>query len=232
MVGIYKITNPKGKVYIGQSIDIDKRFYQYGKKRKECIGIKILNSLIKYGIENHSFHVLEECEINVLDQKEIYWINYYNSIEKGLNIELGGNGGPRSKETKEKIRKNSIGKNSRKIKQYNLNNQYIKTWNSIVEAERVYGTGIKGVLSKKKFTAGGFIWRYENEVLPSNYKIPEHKNKKPIIQCDLEGNIIKEWGSTMEVQNTLGYPNSNISSVARGKQKTAYGYKWKYKNNI
>jgi len=36
----------------------------------------------------------------------------------------------------------------------------------------------------------------------------------------------------MEVQNTLGYPNSNISSVARGKQKTAYGYKWKYKNNI
>jgi len=232
MVGIYKITNPNGKVYIGQSIHIDKRFYQYRKKRKECIGVKILNSLIKYGIENHSFHILEECEIDVLNQKEIYWINYYDSIEKGLNLELGGSGGPRSKETKEKIRKSSIGKNSKKIKQYNLNNQYIRTWNSIVEAERVYGKGIKGVLSKKKYTAGGCIWRYENEDLPSNYKIPEHKNKKTIIQCDLKGNFIKEWSSTMEVQKTLGYNNSNISMNAIGKSKTAYGYKWKYKNNI
>lgn len=232
MIGIYKITNPKGKVYIGQSIDVDKRISQYKRIQTESIGIKILNSLQKYGIENHSFDIIEECDLDVLDEREIYWINQYNSTDKGLNLELGGKGGHRSVETKEKIRRNSIGKNSKKIKQYNLDNQYIKTWDSIVEAEKIFGTGIKGVLSKKKYTAGGFIWRYENEVLPSNYKIPKHKNKKPIIQYDLEGNVVKEWDSIIEVQNTLGYPNSNISSVALGKQKTAYGYKWKYKNNI
>jgi group I intron endonuclease len=229
MVGIYKITNPKGKVYIGQSINIDKRFYQYQTPKKERTGVKILNSLIKYGIENHNFDILEECNINELNQKEIYWIKYFNTTADGLNIELGGKGFPRSDETKEKIRKNKIGKNTKKIKQYSLNNQYIKTWNSIVEAERVFGMGIKSVLNKSKFTAGGFIWLYEYEILPPNYKIPTHKNTKPIIQYSLDGEVVKDWKSLTQVQKVLGFNKNNISNTLTGKSKTAFGYIWKYK---
>lgn len=229
MVGIYKITNPKGKIYIGQSINIPKRLYQYKKKRKECIGLKILNSLNKYGIENHSFDILEECEFNVLNEREIYWIKYYNSIENGLNIEIGGSNGPRSQETKDKIRINSVGKNSKKIIQYNLEGKYIKTWSSIKEAEIVYGKGIKEVLSNKTKTSSDFIWRYESKPLSSNFKLDKYSSsKKPIIQYDLQGNFIKKWDSTIQVQNELGYYNSNLSSVALDKQKTAYGFKWKY----
>lgn len=56
-----------------------------------------------------------------------------------------------------------------------------------------------------------------------------HPNSKPIYQFSLEGNLIKMFESTREVERELGYRNSNISACARGKSKTAYGYIWKYK---
>lgn len=57
MIGIYKITNPNGKIYIGQSTNIDKRFYRY--KRLECKGqIKLYNSLKKYGWDAHIIEII------------------------------------------------------------------------------------------------------------------------------------------------------------------------------
>lgn len=55
-----------------------------------------------------------------------------------------------------------------------------------------------------------------------------HPNSKPIYQFSLEGNLIKMFESTREVERELGYRNSNISTCARGKSKTAYGFIWKY----
>ena len=51
---------------------------------------------------------------------------------------------------------------------------------------------------------------------------------KPVGQYTTDGKLIKVWQSTHEVQRQLGFDNSFISAVARGKQKTAYGYVWKY----
>ena len=51
---------------------------------------------------------------------------------------------------------------------------------------------------------------------------------KPINQYDLQGNFIKSWNSGTEIKRTLGYSNGNICNCCRGKQKTAYGYKWQY----
>lgn len=84
MIGIYKITNPNGKNYIGQSINIEKRFNQY--KKLTCKNQVILyRSLLKYGVENHIFEVIEECNIEILNERERYWQDFYNVIEKGLN---------------------------------------------------------------------------------------------------------------------------------------------------
>jgi hypothetical protein len=53
----------------------------------------------------------------------------------------------------------------------------------------------------------------------------------PVLQYDLEGNFIKEFASQTEAQYIMGKPKSDgVGAVCRGKQKTAYGYKWKYKN--
>ena len=102
--GIYKITSPKGKFYIGQSINIDRRFNEY--KNLWCKGQpKIYNSLKKYGVNNHLFEILEECSIDSLKKREVFYKKLFNSVNEGLNCELYdiGSEGPRSKETINKI---------------------------------------------------------------------------------------------------------------------------------
>lgn len=87
MIGIYKITNPKNKIYIGQSINIQRRLNKY--KRYGCSRQPIIyRSLIKYGVDNHIFEVIEECDIHKLNERERYWQDFYNSVNNGLNCVL------------------------------------------------------------------------------------------------------------------------------------------------
>ena len=97
MIGIYKIENKvNGKVYIGQSIDIEKRW----KEHISCLNNRthhndyFQKSWNKYGADNFTFSIIEECKLSELDKKEIYWINYYESYirDNGYNLTLGGEG--------------------------------------------------------------------------------------------------------------------------------------------
>lgn len=114
MVGIYKITSPSGKVYIGQSRDIERRFRNY--KNLRCKNQKKLYaSLKKYGVDNHIFEImcelLENSSQEELNSKEIEWWKFY--IDNGfevMNIKEPGSNGRLSKETIEKIRKIHIGR--------------------------------------------------------------------------------------------------------------------------
>jgi group I intron endonuclease len=110
MIGIYKITSPTNKIYVGQSIDIEKRFKQY--KRLDCKKQpKLYNSFSKHGVENHIFEILEECSLDELNIKEVFWKQKYNTISEGLNCELFDIGqGPRSSQVKDKISKSMTGK--------------------------------------------------------------------------------------------------------------------------
>lgn len=113
LIGIYKITNPKGKVYIGQSTDIAKRFRYY--RNLHCFSQKkLFNSLKKYGHINHQFEILEECNAAELNDKEIYYINKFKSFNNanGLNLQSGGYNGKHSDETKLKM---SISKKGRVV---------------------------------------------------------------------------------------------------------------------
>ena len=88
MVGIYKITSPSGKIYIGQSVDILSRINKY--KNAKCITQPIiLKSILKYGWENHLFEIVCECEKSELNEKERYYQELFNCIGKnGLNCML------------------------------------------------------------------------------------------------------------------------------------------------
>lgn len=88
MIGIYKITNPIGKIYIGQSICIEDRFNSYKKGNNLKNQIKLSRSFIKYSIESHKFEIVEECELDKLNDRERFWQDFYNVIEKGLNCKL------------------------------------------------------------------------------------------------------------------------------------------------
>ena len=96
MVGIYKITNNiNGKIYIGQSINIDKRikehFWKAQNENDVSFNSILYQAIRKYGAENFSWEVLEECsteEIDILEQK---YIAQYNCITpNGYNIMAGG----------------------------------------------------------------------------------------------------------------------------------------------
>lgn len=67
IIGIYKITNPIGEVYIGQSTNILKRFYSH---KLNYGGSKLKESIKKYGFENHTFELKEECPKTALLQRE------------------------------------------------------------------------------------------------------------------------------------------------------------------
>jgi group I intron endonuclease len=84
MIGIYKITNPQGKIYIGQSTNIEER-WEKGHKYGSGCGIKLKNSFNKYGWEQHKKEIIEECPVEELSVRETYWIEYYDSYKKGLN---------------------------------------------------------------------------------------------------------------------------------------------------
>jgi len=88
MIGIYKITNPSDKIYIGQSVNIEKRINKY--KLLDCKNQnRLYNSLLKYGFENHKIEVLCECEKHELNDKERYYQDLYSVINnKGLNCVL------------------------------------------------------------------------------------------------------------------------------------------------
>jgi len=109
--GIYKITNPNGNLYIGQSINIEGRFRQY--RNSGAKGQRILErSFKKYGVEKHIFEVIEYCEICDLNARECYWIDYYNTWldDNHMNCRSGGSFGKHSEASKELNRQKHLGK--------------------------------------------------------------------------------------------------------------------------
>lgn len=86
MTGIYKITSPTNKVYIGQSINIEDRFKYY--KRLDCKGqVKLYRSFVKHGIENHVFEIVTLCYEEQLNEFERDFQEAYDVLN-GLNCKL------------------------------------------------------------------------------------------------------------------------------------------------
>lgn len=116
---IYKITNQiNNKIYIGQTKKtIEERFNAHIKKAQIYTNRYLYDAMNHYGYSNFKIELLEECDDILLDEREIYWINYYQSNSKtfGYNMTSGGGGGdtwtnnPHKEETSQKIRNANLG---------------------------------------------------------------------------------------------------------------------------
>lgn len=370
MIGIYKITNKiNGKCYIGQSNNIERRWNDHkipsswNDPNKSSYNYPLYAAFRKYKLENFIFEVIEECNQEELNDKEIYWIQYYNSYYDGYNQTIGGVGTPINDKpvyqydlfgryiaeyanmniAASKTNTNYHSLNSclthynnqyytngyqwsyiktdyigpspmytpvicfdlsgkrlaeyycineavkatgccaeiikqscqdhqihnstyqwryweedpelqiispsmpytdkKQIKQYDLNGNLIKIWNSISEAANTLNierTNIIGVCKKRTKSAGGFIWQYieDNSLVKyeKNYNTKHIFKTRAVLQYDLNDNFIAEYPSIKEAcaainKNKIYTSVSHISSCCRGRQKTAYGFKWKYKEN-
>lgn len=104
--GIYKITSPSGRVYIGQSKDLNRRRKEYSKLQNCKLQIKLHNSLLKYGWIEHNFDVIEYCSVEDLNCSERFWQDEFDVLNGGLNSILQECGEARkviSKETRSKM---------------------------------------------------------------------------------------------------------------------------------
>lgn len=172
--GIYKITSPSNKIYIGSSINIERRLLNY--KYLQCKQQpKLFNSLKKYGPDNHQFEIIEECKVEELINREKYWVEHLNSIKTGLNIKTPGNNQIHIEKTISfnsewcnKISESKKGKSIHNVKkpilQYDLKGNFINEYESAKEAQRqtsISNSAINNTLKGISKHSGGFVWKYK-----------------------------------------------------------------------
>ena len=224
---IYIIKNTcNDKVYIGQtSRTIQDRWKQHKASalRGEEQGIILYNAMRKYGIDKFYISQLEECDLEQINESEIYWIQYYNSqTPNGYNVRAGGED-PGRKE----------------VYKMDENNQIIECYGSAMaaaEANNVDLSLLTKVCRKEEGhnSAGGFKWCYVNDYdteYLNNIKIK--KSTTSVYQMDnTTGKIIKKWNSIAEAVQELHIQQSDISHCLSGRYKTAGGFGWCTEDNV
>ncbi len=209
MTYIYILKKDNIPFYIGKTKDLTRRKHKHS---------------ILYG--EIEIEIIEQCD----DTKEIwkslenYWINYYKKQGFELKNKNEGGGGPTiySEESKQKMRKSRKKGTGDKISKTLIENNHSKYY-----TKEVRDTMSKSQLGKPKpFTT-------EHKL---NMGIAKRKDAKPVIMLDLKNKPIKEWESKGQAAEWIKIQTgktSNITSQIKdcilGRQKTAYGYKWKYK---
>ena len=213
-IGIYKITNPNQRLYVGQSTDIDARWKKYDKLH--CKDQKsVYSSLLKYGPENHKFEVIELCKPEELDEREIFWGEKYDVLSNiHLNNRLGrGHGSYDSDETKLKKQLCHKGRNNYWLKGKKQSPETIAKKSASL-------TGVKQNRTKIRSDIGISRTCHIEGVVKAK--------SKPIIQYDKKGNIIGEYKSSADAARILGLQQPNINGACN-KKNTYKGYTWKYK---
>lgn len=202
ITGIYKITSPSNRIYIGQSINILNRFKQYKYFYEDFSKCLIQKSIKKYGYTNHIFEVIEQCNEDRLNEREIYWIDFYKSNvkkfpnSKGLNFTDGGDNPPRnfgrivSDKSKNEISlkncKNFADKRINNIHQYDINAVLIKIWNANEFNKNCTFKypQIINICKGKGFTHKGYVWRFENDSFNTFETKPTKKIKVEKIKVE------------------------------------------------
>ena len=218
---IYKIyvhiNKINGKLYIGQTgrKRMKDRYGKDGYQYHQCT--HFWRAIQKYGWDNFEHIVLIENiskeMANIIESELIKKYDTTNA-KYGYNITLGGDGCRLVR-----------------IKQYTKFGEYIRTYESIMEASNdtdIPELTIRSSCANKGafLNRGKYRWTYEDDELVEISTL--HTRNKKINQFDLNGTFIKTWNSAKEIENMYGHNHSKIASCCRGRQRTAYGYIWRY----
>lgn len=243
--GIYAIKNKvNGYMYIGQSKNINNRWINHRSNlnNNRHHNQKLQNAWNEYGEDNFEFIVIEKCEQDVVDDREIFWIAYYNTSDRyhGYNLSTGGEASSRgvcfSDEQKEKM---SQLRNPDAIVQLDLNGKLIRVWRSASHASRSLNTSVNSIIKCAKhdgiYQSNDYIWLYKDEYDKCGIDIIEYKLfhsmsfDLKIKQIDLYGNVIRIWDSFTEIKNeNKDMLISMVGECCNHKRLTYNGYIWIY----
>lgn len=217
--GIYNIKNlSNDKVYIGQSVDIEKRWSTHKAELNNNYhhNIHLQSAWNKYGEDNFEFSIIEECSIDKLDQQEIYWISKFNSYENGYNLTAGGG---------------NTESFSKAVIQFDLRGNELSRYASISEAETATGicySQISECCSDKRKTAGKYIWQYADGFVGIAQWHFDARLFKEICQLTKNGELINTFPNAAEAKRSTGVCDTSIIRCCHGKLQTAGGYIWAF----
>ena len=202
---IYKITNLiNQKIYIGKtqkSIEERWRRHWADSKRANISNRPLYKAFNKYGENNFTIEIIEECSLDELEEREIYWIEKLGSFKYGYNATTGGDG--------------------KRYADYDLIFNLYQEGKLIKEIREITGydvSTIRNAIELKGISK-------EERIIKAN-KAMQH----PVAQLDKNTlEIINIYPSLKAAYIALNKQHSgHIAAVCTGKRKTAYGYKWKY----
>lgn len=213
---IYKITNClNGKVYIGKTTGtIEERFKKHiqDSHKDRCKERPLYRAFNKYGVKNFSIEVVEEVPLEILSEKEIYWIGYYHSYGEGYNATIGGD--------------------SKILYDHDKILSMIKQGKTTQEICNEIGCCKDVVYDIAKIAKVNIF--YEENQLTKDMK----NSRRKIKQLDLSLNYLRSFASAAEAGKWLvenGYAKSytggvrsHILDVCNGKRKTAYKFIWEF----
>lgn len=201
MAYIYKITNDiNQKVYIGKTeFSVEKRFKEHREsyKKERCEKRPLYAAMNKYGIEH--FHVETIEETDNPEEREMYWIEHYDSFENGYNATMGGDG--------------------KKYIDYDLVvAKYEELQNAVEVAKQ---------LNISKWSVRNILRSRGIEIVSSS-EIIQKKYSKPVAKIDIKtGEILEIYPSYMEAERNNGNTR-HIADVCNGKRKSCKGFYWKW----
>jgi group I intron endonuclease len=237
--------------YIGQTKanDINKRWQEHKRCKKESIGRYLLSAYTKYGIDNFKYQIVCICFNEDCNRFEEEYIKKYNTLAPhGYNLKAGGHFTEHHPDTRALMsaRMKELMTDAEK-KRRSDSQKGEKHWN--------YGKHISEEQKEKIRVTHTRLWRdmsaEERKKICDNRKQRYHTREGPIEmsnaqkagleigrglsrrkvgQYDLSGNLLKEFTSISEAASVNGFAHSQISKVCAGKPryKTAGGFLWKY----
>lgn len=221
---IYKLTSPNGKIYIGQTINKKQRKYHYnsGDFKPQ---IKLWNSSQKYNWNPaDSFEIIEEivCGENkkTINEREIFWIKFFDSFKNGLNCNEGGDGNVGYIFSEETIKKMSLSKIGIKHPEWRnkKKSEYTKG--------RKHSEGSKKLMSVvKKQRMNDDIKNSIRKGLIGNKNGIGNKGGSKKIYC-LTNN--RTYTSIKDASIKLNLRESSIIDVCKERKNEIKGFKFKY----
>ena len=247
---IYKITNTvDGNVYIGQTTkSAESRFKEHCRDALSGrLNTALAQAIRKYGVD---FFEVEEIEAvdspDMLDEREAYWIDRYDSVRYGYNMTAGGDGGNTyaSKSPAEmevicqKIRESKLGAlnpNHRKVKCLNLFNHQELHFTTLTECMEHFGENANSFIVRrcsgatKYLYKGEWLFSYEENDYSKDYKLHKKNRKsRKVFVTDLETNRSGLFPSYAEAERYFGLRPKALSSKASKKSSCNFVLRKRY----